>query len=62
LPNIVNYNVVPNKQNPNHWVNASSFAHPSSAYTLGNAPQRMTQFCDREQRDVELSVGKNLGN
>ena len=61
LPNIVNYNLVPANQSPTNWVNASAFSAPTSPYELGNAAQRITQLRDRAERNVDLSVGKNLG-
>jgi hypothetical protein len=61
LPDIVNYNMTPSNQSPTNWVNASSFAAPTSAYALGNAAQRITQLRDRAERNVDLSVAKNFG-
>jgi hypothetical protein len=61
LPNVANYNVVPANQTPTNWINASSFYAPTSIYALGNAPQRMTQLRARPERNLDLSVAKNLG-
>ncbi len=61
LPDLVNKNVVPTNQTPNNWVNASAYATPVSIYQLGNAPQRMTQLRERAARNVDISIGKNLG-
>ncbi len=61
LPNLISKNVVPTNQTPDNWVNAGAYAAPSSPYTLGNAPQRMTQLRERAARNVDLSVAKNFG-
>lgn len=62
LPNLVNYNVVPANQSASNWVNAAAFTAPASDYSLGNAPQRMTQLRERAERNVDLSVAKNFGS
>lgn len=60
LANLVG-NPVPSARTPNNWINAAAYTAPSSPWTLGNAPQRMTQLRERAARNVDLSVAKNFG-
>ena len=46
--------------NPNAWINAGSFAAPSSDFTLGNVAQRYTQIRERAERNVDLAVMKTF--
>lgn len=52
---------VPSNQGPENWINAAAYGAPANNWTLGNAPQRMTQLRERAARNVDLSVAKNLG-
>lgn len=61
LPNLVSYNVIPTNQSADHWINAAAFAPTASPFIIGNAPQRMTQLRTRATRNVDFSIGKNLG-
>lgn len=54
-------NPVPSARTPNNWINASAYTAPRSPWTIGNAPQRMTQLRERMARNVDLSVAKNFG-
>ncbi len=54
-------NPVPSARTPNNWINAAAYTAPPSSWTLGNAPQRMTQLRERMARNVDLSVAKNFG-
>lgn len=60
MPDALTYNVVPTNRTPTNWLDASAFTAPASPYTLGNAPQRMTTMRERAERNVDLSVAKNL--
>lgn len=60
LANLVG-NPVPANRRPNDWVNAAAYTAPANNWTLGNAPQRMTQLRERAARNVDLSVAKNFG-
>ncbi len=46
--------------NPDHWVDPSTFAAPSSEFVYGNAAQRYTQLRERAERNVDLSVAKTF--
>ncbi len=61
-PQIANLggNPVPSNRTPNDWINAAAYTQPSQ-WTLGNAPQRMTQLRERAARNVDVSVAKNFG-
>jgi hypothetical protein len=52
---------VPAQRTPNNWVNAGAYSAPANAWTIGNAPQRMTQLRERSARNVDISVAKNFG-
>ncbi|HEY1214898.1 MAG TPA: TonB-dependent receptor, partial [Bryobacteraceae bacterium] len=54
-------NPVPSNRTPNNWINASAYSAPATPWTIGNAPQRMTQLRERPARNVDLSVAKNFG-
>jgi len=54
-------NPVPSNRTPNSWINAAAYTAPPTKWTLGNAPQRMTQLRERAARNVDLSVAKNFG-
>ena len=54
-------NPVPSGRTPDNWINAAAYAAPANNWTLGNAPQRMTQLRERAARNIDLSVAKNLG-
>lgn len=54
-------NPVPSNRTPNSWINPAAYTAPPSPWTLGNAPQRMTQLRERAARNVDLSVAKNFG-
>ena len=54
-------NPVPSNRTPNNWINASAYSAPATPWTIGNAPQRMTQLRERPARAVDLSVAKNFG-
>jgi hypothetical protein len=54
-------NPVPSNRTPNSWINPAAYAQPSSPWTIGNAPQRMTQLRERAARNVDISVAKNFG-
>lgn len=54
-------NPVPANRTPNHWINASAYIAPPNNWTLGNAPQRMTQLRERAARNVDLAIAKNFG-
>jgi hypothetical protein len=54
-------NPVPSNRTPNSWINPAAYTAPPSKWTLGNAPQRMTQLRERAARNVDLSVAKNFG-
>jgi hypothetical protein len=41
-------------------VDAAAYAEPAP-WTLGNAPQRMTQLRERAARNFDISVAKNFG-
>jgi hypothetical protein len=60
LPDMLSYNVSPANRTPNNWVNPSVFVAPPSPYMLGNAPQRLTELRERAERNVDLSIAKNL--
>ncbi|MGH9582639.1 MAG: hypothetical protein ACRD4O_06870, partial [Bryobacteraceae bacterium] len=60
LPNALSYNVSPANRTPTNWLNPAVFTAPASDYTLGNAPQRMTTMRERAERNVDLSIAKNL--
>lgn len=60
LANLVG-NPVPSNRTPSSWVNAAAYTAPANNWTLGNAPQRMTQLRERAARNVDLSVAKNFG-
>ena len=53
-------NPVPSHRTPNNWMDAAAYTAPASNWTLGNAPQRMTQLRERAARNVDLSVAKNF--
>lgn len=59
LANLVG-NPVPSQRTPNSWVDAAAYAEPAP-WTLGNAPQRMTQLRERAARNFDISVAKNFG-
>lgn len=61
LPNLISTNVVPANQTADNWVSSAPYTSPASNYTLGNAPQRMTQLRERASRNIDLSVAKNFG-
>jgi len=46
--------------NPNHWIDVSSFAAPSSDFVLGNGAQRYTQIRERAERNVDLAIAKTF--
>jgi hypothetical protein len=52
---------VPSHRTPNNWINANAYTAPATPWTIGNAPQRMTQLRERAARNVDLSVAKNFG-
>jgi hypothetical protein len=54
-------NPVPSHRTPDSWINPAAYAAPPTAWTLGNAPQRMTQLRERAARNVDLSIAKNFG-
>jgi hypothetical protein len=54
-------NPVPSHRTPNNWINANAYTAPATPWTIGNAPQRMTQLRERAARNVDLSVAKNFG-
>lgn len=54
-------NPVPSNRTPNSWINPAAYTAPPDNWTLGNAPQRMTQLRERAQRNVDLSIAKNFG-
>ncbi len=54
-------NPVPSSRTPNNWINPAAYTAPPNNWTLGNAPQRMTQLRERAARNVDLSVAKNFG-
>jgi Carboxypeptidase regulatory-like domain len=54
-------NPVPSNRTPNNWINAGAYSEPATPWTIGNAPQRMTQLRERPARTVDLSVAKNFG-
>ncbi|MBV8811806.1 MAG: hypothetical protein JO033_24310 [Acidobacteriaceae bacterium] len=55
-------NPVPSTRTPNNWINAAAYTAPPNNWTLGNAPQRMTQLRERAARNFDLSVAKNFGS
>jgi hypothetical protein len=55
-------NPVPSNRTPDNWINIAAYAQPATPWTLGNAPQRMTQLRERAARNVDLSVAKNFGS
>jgi hypothetical protein len=61
-PEIANLagNPVPSHRTPNNWINAAAYTEPAN-WTLGNAPQRMTQLRERAERNIDLAVAKNFG-
>ncbi|MGI8959041.1 MAG: TonB-dependent receptor domain-containing protein [Bryobacteraceae bacterium] len=61
LPNLVG-NPVPSHRTPDHWINEAAYTAPPTPWTLGNAPQRMTQLRERAGRNVDLSIAKNFGS
>jgi hypothetical protein len=54
-------NPVPSSRTPNNWINPAAYTAPPNNWTLGNAPQRMTQLRERAARNVDISVAKNFG-
>lgn len=54
-------NPVPSNRTPDNWINSAAYAQPATNWTLGNAPQRMTQLRERAARNVDFSVSKNFG-
>ena len=54
-------NPVPSSRTPGNWINPAAYSQPASPWTLGNAPQRMTQLRERAARNIDLSVAKNFG-
>lgn len=62
-PEIANLvgNPVPSGRTPTNWINPAAYTAPPDNWTLGNAPQRMTQLRSRATRNVDLSVAKNFG-
>jgi Carboxypeptidase regulatory-like domain len=62
-PQIANLvgNPVPSNRTPDNWINPSAYVAPPNNWTLGNAPQRMTQLRERAARNVDLSIAKNFG-
>jgi hypothetical protein len=54
-------NPVPSHRTPNSWINPDAYTAPPSNWTLGNAPQRMTQLRERAARNFDFSVAKNFG-
>jgi hypothetical protein len=54
-------NPVPSHRTPNSWINPDGYTAPPSNWTLGNAPQRMTQLRERPARNFDFSVAKNFG-
>ncbi|MCU1294697.1 MAG: hypothetical protein JWP08_3547 [Bryobacterales bacterium] len=62
LPNMVlGQSISPSNRNADNWVNAAAFSTAIGTYSLGNAPQRMSQLRERASRNVDLSVAKNFG-
>jgi hypothetical protein len=62
-PQIANLvgNPIPSNQGPDNWINSGAYAAPPTPWTIGNAPQRMTQLRERAARNVDLSIAKNFG-
>jgi hypothetical protein len=54
-------NPVPSHRTPNSWISPDGYTAPASNWTLGNAPQRMTQLRERAARNFDFSVAKNFG-
>ncbi len=54
-------NPVPSNRTPDNWINVNAYAAPPNNWTLGNAPQRMTQLRERAARNIDLSIAKNFG-
>jgi hypothetical protein len=54
-------NPVPSHRTPNSWINGDAYTAPPNNWTLGNAPQRMTQLRERAARNFDFSIAKNFG-
>ncbi len=54
-------NPVPSNRTPDNWINPAAYTAPPNNWTLGNAPQRMTQLRERALRNFDLSIAKNFG-